>query len=222
MTETKTSAAGSRARLCGVRRGTLFLLAALWWLSAYRAYSQPEPVSASTSLYTRTDTNATTVWSPRTQISAKIGEATSVDAVYAVDAWTSASIDIVTAATAPVHEVRHEINGGLTHRWDRLSLGASYRYSTENDYWSHGGVLHAALDLAQKNSTLALALVGSRDTVGHALDHGFRERQFTLGARLSLTQLLGAAAWAQLAWETLFVGGYQAIGQTRWHRSGVS
>lgn len=201
---------GALGTISGGRLGTLLLLAAASWLLAQTAASQPKQASAATSLYTRADTNATTVWSPRTQVAGQIGDATSVDAVYAVDAWTSASIDIVTAATAAVHEVRHELNGGVTHAWHDLSLAASYRYSTEKDYWSHGGVIQAALDLAHKNTTLALSLFGSRDTVGHALDQGFRELQFTLGGRLSLLQLLDRDSWAQLAWESLFVGGYQA------------
>lgn len=188
------------------------MLALLAWLGCLIP-AQAEPAARaklSSALYLRSDTNATTVWSPRTALDARVSDEVSLQAVYAVDAWTSASVDIVTAATAPVHEVRHELNGSAAYAAGDFSLSGSYRYSTENDYWSHGGVLQAALDLAQRNTTLALSLFGSRDRVGHALDQGFHERQATLGGRLSWTQVLDKSMWAQLGWETLVIAGYQA------------
>jgi hypothetical protein len=71
--------------------------------------------SVTTTLYARTDSNATTVWSPRTQVVGRPLEDLTLQASCAVDAWTSASVDIVTAATRAVHEVRQEINAGSSY-----------------------------------------------------------------------------------------------------------
>jgi hypothetical protein len=172
--------------------------------------------SAST-LYVRGDTNATTVWSPRQRVSARFADTAGIDATFAVDAWTSASIDIVTSATrdlktgAPheIHEVRKEVTAGAYYEFGNATLSGGYRYSTENDYWSNGGVLNLALDFASKNTTLMLSGFGSKDQVGRAGDHYWRAPQNSVGGRLSLTQVLDKSSLLQISWETTHVAGYQ-------------
>ncbi|MBK8258539.1 MAG: DUF3570 domain-containing protein [Polyangiaceae bacterium] len=167
-------------------------------------------VIAAQSIYVRTDSDATTVVSPRTRVSGKVGDAVSVDAAYAVDVWTGASIDVVTAATRPIEEQRHEIQAGAGYERDAATLTGSYRYSVEPDYESHGGVLRGALDLFRKNTTLALTVFGSRDTVGRAGDPWFKQPQWSLGGRFAVTQVLSRSAIAELSWETSTIQGYQA------------
>jgi hypothetical protein len=166
--------------------------------------------TASSALYSRTDSNATTVWSPHTRVAGTVGESMGVETAIALDAWTSASVDIVTAATRAVSEVRKEITAGGYYELPHVRVGGGYRYSTENDYWSNGGVGTLSFDLADKNTTIALAGFGSRDTVGRSGDRGFREPQSSAGGRASLTQILDAETLVQLSWETTHVLGYQA------------
>ncbi len=166
--------------------------------------------TASAAVYSRTDSNATTIWAPRVHAGVRMGDSASLDAVYALDSWTSASVDIVTAATHAIHEVRQEVNVGAAYEFSDVSIGASYRYSTEYDYWSHGGVINLTWDLADNNTTLALAVFGSSDIVGRAGWASFRRPQESLGGRLSLTQVLGRYTVAQLSWETTRITGYQA------------
>jgi hypothetical protein len=181
--------------------------------------SQPRAVktTAASTLYYRADTNATTVWSPRQRVSARFADTAGIDATFAADAWTSASIDIVTAATrdlatgAPhqVHEVRKEVTAGAYYELSNVSLSGGYRYSTENDYWSNGGVANLSMDFANKNTTLVLSGFGSKDQVGRSGDHYWRAPQNSGGARLSLTQVLDRYTLLQLSWETTHVAGYQ-------------
>ena len=166
--------------------------------------------SAAAAVYSRTDTDATTIWAPRARARVRFGESAFVDGVYAMDSWTSASIDIVTAATDAVHEIRHEVNAGASYEFSRGSFGASYRYSTENDYWSHGGVGTLTIDMFEKNTTLALAGFGSSDTVGRAGWPTFQRPQSSMGGRLSLTQVLGRNGIGQVSWETTRISGYQS------------
>lgn len=165
---------------------------------------------ATTTLYSRTDTNATTVWSPRTRVAGRVGEALTVESTYGLDAWTGASIDVVTAATKAIREVRHEVGGALTYDFGDVAVSSGYRYSTEPDYVSHGAVGNLSLDLAQNNTTLDISGFGGRDTVGRAGDRHFSEPQKSFGGRVSLTQVIDAETLVQLSWETTRVLGYQA------------
>jgi Protein of unknown function (DUF3570) len=166
--------------------------------------------SAAGAVYVRSDTDATTIWAPRARARVRFGDSVFVDGVYMLDSWTSASIDIVTAATDAVHEVRQEANAGATIELSPVTISGSYRYSTENDYWSHGGVGTLSVDMFEKNTTLALSGFGSSDTVGRAGWPTFRRPQNSVGGRLSLSQVLGRNAIGQVSWETTHIGGYQA------------
>jgi len=164
---------------------------------------------ASSTVYVRSDSDRTTVVSPQVHVAAEIGAA-SVETTYAVDAWTGASVDVVTAATSAIHEIRNEgtIGGGYDARVARLA--ASYRYSSEPDYWSHGLVLGAKRELAHKNTALGLDLLLSSDTVGRAGDPLFREALRSAGARAAFSQILDRRSLMELSWETTRINGFQA------------
>lgn len=192
-----------------LRRQLLFTLTcALAGLSCERAKSTTTTVSSA--LYARTDTNATTVWSPRVRVAGTVDDTYGVEAAVALDAWTGASIDVTTAATKAIHEVRTEVTAGGYYTFSDLTISGYYRYSTERDYWSHGGIGTLSLDLAGHNTTLALTAFGSRDEVGRAGDPSFHRPQRSVGGRLSLTQVLDRASLLQISWETTSVEGYQA------------
>lgn len=174
-------------------------------------HAQPKrSAEVSSALYTRADTNGITVYSPRTSVAANVSENVSLEATHMLDAWTGASIDVVTAATNAIHEVRNEVQAGGSYASEVLAVTGSYRYSTEPDYKSQGAVASVALDLAQHNTQLALTAFGGHDTVGRASDPRFHRPVRSLGARLSLTQVIDTKTLAQLSWETSTLHGYQA------------
>jgi hypothetical protein len=176
---------------------------------------------ASASVYSRHDDDETTVWSPRTHVAGQIEERATVEAAYMMDAWSSASIDIRTSATPVVREIRHEVEAGAGYQFDDATLSAGYRYSTENDYWSHGAVLTLALDLAEKSTTLALSAVGAHDLVGKYGDRRFERPLDSVGGRFTWTQILTPESLVQLSWETMFLTGFQAS-PYRWVALGVA
>lgn len=164
-----------------------------------------------TAVYVRTDSDDTLVVAPRLRVQVPVAETTRASAVYAVDVWTSASIDILTSASqVPVTEQRDEIDLSVDHETENAIFTAAYRYSTEPDYVSHGVSGGFAYDFADNNATLALGLNGSADDVGKAGDPLFSRSMSTLGARLSFTQVLGRSALAQLIYEAGRGSGYQA------------
>lgn len=162
-------------------------------------------------LYVRTDTDATTVVSPHARVGKQLGEATRVDVTYAADVWTSASIDIATSASVrPVTEQRDELDVAVSHDMEDLKLNAAYRFSTENDYTSHGLSLGGSYDFADNAATLDLSLHAIADTVGRSGDPSFSRGLATLDTRLSLTQVIDTETIAQATYELAYDDGYQA------------
>lgn len=166
--------------------------------------------TADTSLYVRSDTDSTTVIAPRAHVGARLGDSFGLDATYAMDSWTGASIDVVTAATHAIHELRHEVNAGASYEFKNATLAGNYRYSTENDYWSHGGVASVDIDMADNNTTLSLALLGSMDIVGRAEMPSFRRPQDSIGGRLAYSQVLDTKTVMQLSADFVRLAGYMA------------
>jgi hypothetical protein len=209
----------SDARPSRVNRlgGFLVIVAALTVALVLSSCAGSGVTTADATMYVRADTDDIVVYAPRTHVGTKLGDGLSIDATYAVDVWTGASIDVVTAATTAIHEVRQEVNGGLGYEFKDVTLSGSYRYSTENDYWSNGGVLNLAIDLFDNNTTIALSALGSMDTVGKAHDPTYRKPQDSIGGRLSFSQVLDTktvlAASAEMVRLTGFLASpYRSVG----------
>ncbi len=174
-----------------------------------RAHAQENPTTVATAIYVRSDTDKTTVITPRVRVGAPVAEETRVDLVYTVDVWTSASIDIRTSATKRVTEQRDEIDVSVEQGLsDALSLGASYRYSIENDYESHGGTLGGSFDFADNNANLALVTRLSIDDVWAAGDPTNKQPASALGARLGFTQVIDKQMFGQVLYELGQQDGY--------------
>jgi hypothetical protein len=163
-----------------------------------------------TAVYVRADTDRTLVVAPRLRAQATIEEQTRLGVVYAVDVWTSASVDIMTSASKiPVTEQRDELDVSIDHELSDVTLSLAYRYSVEPDYVSHGVSGGFSFDFADNNSTLALGVNGSSDAVGRAGDPMFAKDSGTLGGRLSFTQVLDRDTLVQAMYELSRIGGYQ-------------
>jgi hypothetical protein len=189
-------------------RETLQLLAAAaFYLLASPAAAQ----EAATALYVRSDSDRTVVVAPRLRVQTPLAEATRLSVVYAVDVWTSASIDIMASASkVPVTEQRDELDVGLDHELEDVTLSAGYRLSIEPDYVSNGGSGGFSYDFADNNSTIALGGSASSDNVGKAGDRQFSRPVGTFGGRLSFTQVLSEGTLAQAMYELSRTSGYLA------------
>lgn len=174
------------------------------------AAAHEREVKAATTTYVRTDTDATTIVSPGVQVAGKVSEPVELSASYAVDAWTGASIDVVTAATHAIRERRHEGQVGVGYDDGTTRVSARYRGSFEHDYQSHGFVVSASRDFARHNTTASAAFMGSGDTAGRAGDPKFLEPVGTAGLRVGLSQVIDRLTMADLSLETVVVNGYQA------------
>jgi Protein of unknown function (DUF3570) len=133
-----------------------------------------------------------------------------VEARYLVDVITSASVDVITAATGAFHETRHEAQGGASYHDDYRRLSASYVYSTEHDWQSHTGNASFQQDIVRHDLTLKIAGTFVANEVGRAGDPTFRRRLFVGGGTTGLTFVLGPADLLDLGYTLSYLEGYQA------------
>ncbi len=169
----------------------------------------PRVTDASSTVYVRSDTDATTIISPTVKVAGTIDKAT-LAATYTVDAWTGASVDVVTAATKAIHERRNEADAAVGYAGSTTSVTANYRFSYEPDYTSHGLTLGLRSELAGKNTTVAVDALGSDDRVGRSGDPGFSLPVRTVGGRIVVAQVIDRSTIAELGAQTTLVSGYQA------------
>lgn len=115
-----------------------------------------------------------TVWNPAVSLSVKPWESLGINAGYAADVVSGASIktrngtrgqpvDAITAAS--VKDTRHALNGGLTFTRKQSSITAGYSRSFENDYQSHSVDVSGKAELLQKTVELSLAYSHNWDSV---------------------------------------------------------
>ena len=167
-------------------------------------------VHAASTVYVRTDTDDTTIVSPGVTASGKPSENTTLTAGYTIDAWSGASVDVVSAATGTITERRHEGQVGVGFDDGTTRYDGRYRLSYEHDYQSHGFVVGASRDLARHNTTVSANLLGSFDTAGRAGDPHFAQALYTYGARLGLSQTLDPLTMIDLSLDATVLDGYQA------------
>ncbi|MDC0671637.1 DUF3570 domain-containing protein [Nannocystis sp. ncelm1] len=175
--------------------------------------SEPSPIGGQLrgGIYVRTDSDRTTVISPRAHVRQQLGSPqTNLDITYSLDAWTSASVDIRTAATPIVRENRHEGVVGVERERGNTAWSASYRFSHEPDYVANSATLGGKVDLAQRTITLAGRLFGALDRVGRSGDPTFREPLRAGGALVSATFVVTKTTLLQFAYELRGALGYQA------------
>ncbi|MFN9812796.1 MAG: DUF3570 domain-containing protein [Deltaproteobacteria bacterium] len=195
-----------------MRRARLSLLVAvLAATAAHRALRAEDGDEVRVSTLVRGDTDTTVVVNPSVRARVELFDPdTHIDAEYTADIWTSASIDIRTAATQAVTEQRDELNAGIDRRIEDFTLRGGYRYSSENDYEAHGGLVSGALDLADHNSTLELRLTAENDRVGRSGDEIFSRPLTVFGGRLGYTQVIDPQMVVQVAYELGHAEGFQS------------
>jgi hypothetical protein len=175
--------------------------------------AEPAPIGGQVrgAVYVRTDSDRTTVVSPRVHLRQQVKDPrTRVDVTYSLDAWTSASVDIRTAATPLVRENRHETTAGVERERGNVTWSAGYRLSYEPDYLANSATLAGQVDLAQRTITLSGRLFGALDRVGRAGDDHFREPLRAGGALVGATFVLTRTTLLNLAYELRGAIGYMA------------
>jgi len=183
--------------------------AGVWSVDGCTAAHDKE-VRAASVVYLRSDTDATTIVSPTVEAAGKASDNTTLSTSYTVDAWSGASIDVVSAATHTIKERRQEGQVGLSYDNGTTRANGRYRVSYEHDYQSHGLVLGASRDLARHNTTVSANLMGSFDIAGRAGDKAFAQDVYSYGLQLGLSQTLDPWTVIDVALDGTVLDGYQA------------
>lgn len=178
--------------------------------SAQEAVSRPR---AETGVRFFADDLDTTVWTPHAGVGAQVPGEVELDLTYEADIISSASVDVVTAATPTMSEVRHEI--GLQAARESLLTDldgrAAYVYSVENDTESHTGVLGATRGWSNDVAMIGAQYALSYNHTGVAGEPRSDWREYWAHALdLTLTLTLDARTEGELGYSGYVVHGYQA------------
>ncbi len=112
---------------------------------------------------------------------------TTVKARYLVDVISSASVDVITAATGRFQELRNEVDADVGYRDPSRSLDFGYTFSGEHDWWAHTGRASYRQDFLDHVLTLGLSGSFTHDLVGRSGDDVFRRTQDSGTGALDVT-----------------------------------
>ena len=165
-------------------------------------------VEGAISLYA--DDDETTVVTTLVDGSVRLPVPVTVDAHALVDAVSSASVDVVSAATPRWTENRIELGARAIARLAGSDVTLGYQTSGENDWRSHAVLVGLRRELAQKNTTLSLDYAFTDNRVGRAFDPVFTRDLIVHGAELGLVQLLDARTLLSATYTLQRSDGYHA------------
>ncbi len=141
---------------------------------------------------------------------ATVGDRLTVGARYLIDVISSASVDVVTAATSAFHENRHEAEGSLDLHDGTRTASASYIYSVENDWESHTANAGFSHDLARHNVTVGAGGTFVYNLVGRSGDRNFHRTLLVGGGAAFLTVTPSPRDLVSLGYSFAWLDGYQA------------
>ncbi|MFT3696200.1 MAG: DUF3570 domain-containing protein [Kofleriaceae bacterium] len=133
-----------------------------------------------------------------------------IDAHYVADAVSSASVDVITAATGRFTELRQEAMVGATYNDGTSTATASYVYSEEHDWHSStfGGAL--GRDFYHHNLTLGIGGGFVDNHVGRSGDMNFARRMRVYSGSAHATWVATRHDLFDLSYELGYTSGYQA------------
>ncbi len=177
---------------------------------AQETAGRPPEQGVSARLGVYEDDDQTTVVTSLVDASANVGPNVSLGAHMLVDSISSASVDVVSAATPSFNENRYEAGGRAALRSGGNELGLGYIRSVENDWASHAFSASFGRDFANKNTRAELAFGYVRNAVGRSADQSFHRRLDAYQGTASVTQLLDTRSLVALGYTLQRNDGFQS------------
>jgi len=109
-----------------------------------------------------------TVISPWAEVHQAVGGPVTIGAGWKADAISSASVDVISAATQPLEELRNEGSLEVELDWRTVRASAGYSGSVETDAVAHYIRAGGELDLFKRNLTLGLGYGLGLDSLGQS------------------------------------------------------
>jgi Protein of unknown function (DUF3570) len=156
---------------------------------------------------------STRVTQPMMDARFDVGEDGELAAHVLLDSISSASI-AAGAAGQSFNENRFELGGTYLHRLGNLRVGGGTRLSSEPDYQSGFVHLRGEVELADRNTTIALNLAGGRDAVSNEgsqieMADAVKGVLYTSMGSVSLSQVLSPTLIGQLTYDLIHLDGFQ-------------
>jgi hypothetical protein len=156
------------------------------------------------------DDDATFISTSTASVQGAVTDELTLRGRYLADVVTSASVDVITAATGRWNEIRHEAEGATSWTDSTRSLSGQYIYSVEADWESHTATGGASHDFNQHNLTLALGGSYVHNRIGRADDANFHRRLSVYGGSASAVVVAGPRDIWRLGYTVSLSDGYQA------------
>lgn len=172
----------------------------------------PPPVSASVDVRSGVyqDSDHTTISTTTVAARALIKERAQITARYLVDVVSSASVDVVTAATTAFRDTRHEVTAGAGYRDGTNTAEVGYVFSRENDWQSHNVEFGGSRDFLRHNLTVGLGGSLSFNDIGRSGDLNFHRSMNLYGVSASLGGTPTRRDVLSLSYSLAYLDGYQA------------
>lgn len=139
-------------------------------------------------LYHSYDGGGVEINGPSLLVLKKIGQDVALTGNYYVDSISSASIDVVTRASA-YSEERTELSGGIDYQHGNSTLSLSYTNSDESDYQADTASFGVSMDMFGNMTTVSMGYSRGWDTVG-ARDTSLAEQVDRQNYRIGISQVI--------------------------------
>jgi len=184
-----------------------FLLLLVGLLFGHSLLAAVLPEDRADALYHSYNGGGVQVTGPSILVRKSIGENISASANYYVDAISSASIDVVTTASA-YSEQRTETSVGVDYLHADTIMGLSYTRSSENDYEAKTASFSLSQELFGNMMTISMGYAQGNDVVGKRGDPRFSEDVKRQQYRVGLSQILTKNMLLDLGFETVTDEGF--------------
>lgn len=154
------------------------------------------------------DDDATSVITSTIDAQALVPGNVTIGAHALVDVVSSASVDVVSAATERWNETRVEVGARGQATLSNIGLSLGYTRSQENDWLSHAVFVAGSKELFQKNTLVSASYALTVNTVGRASDPNFERSIDSHSGELGLSQLIDAKTRVGGAYTLQFLSGY--------------
>ncbi len=172
-----------------------------------QSYAAVLPEDRSDALYHYYEGGGVDIQGPSILVRKSIKDTVSISANYYVDNVSSASIDVVTTASAYT-ERRVEKSVGIDYLRDKTTMSLNYTKSDENDFAARSAHLGISQDFFGDLTTLSLGYSQGWDEVGKREDINFKEDADRRNFRLGVSQVITKDSLINISWETVTDQGY--------------
>ncbi len=186
--------------------GSVALIAmALLWLQTAQAAVLPE--DRADVLYHSYDGDNVTVDGPSVLVRKGFGQKLSISANHYVDSVSSASVDVLSTASA-YSEERTQNSLGVDFLHGKTLMNLSHTVSDENDYEAATTHFSVSQDIFGDLTTVSLGYARGNDTVMRNGDADFEQKIDRQTYILGLTQILTKNMILGFSWETITDEGF--------------